>query len=109
MPDRDEREEAFGASKDTPELVDGVVGVAALEGPNHPRVERVVASPVGDVRDARQELAVERDTGRLHTEVVEASDRLGWLHPRDCLEWCSHLRSALLEHVRAVPGQVRAM
>ncbi|MGE3957759.1 MAG: hypothetical protein AB7H96_13650 [Vicinamibacterales bacterium] len=68
--DRHEREEALGAPHHAAELVDGVVGVAPLECPDHPRVERVVAGPVGDVRDAREELAVEGDAGRLHAEVV---------------------------------------
>lgn len=50
--DRDEREEALGAPKDAAELVDGMVGVAPLEGPNYPRVERVVAGANRDVGDA---------------------------------------------------------
>lgn len=67
--DRDEREEALGAPQHAAELVDGVVGVAPLECPDHPRAERVVAGPVGDACNAR-ELALQRYAGRLHAEVV---------------------------------------
>jgi len=80
---RDEREQTLSATQDPAKLVDGVVGVATLKGPEHPRVERVVARAVRDVRDAGEKLSVEHNARSLHAEMVQASDRLRWLHPRD--------------------------
>ena len=41
-----------------------------VETPDQPRVEAVVAKPVGDVVDARQEVAVDVDTWAANPEVV---------------------------------------
>src|SRR5690606_1814611 len=80
---RDESEEALGATQHPPELVDRVVGVTALEGPDHPRIKRVVAGAIRDVSNAGKELSVERNARRLDTEVIEATDRFRRLHPCD--------------------------
>jgi hypothetical protein len=83
MTDGDERKQALGPAQDPPELVKGVVFVSPLEGPDDPRMERVVPRSVGDVRDAWEKLTVQGDTWRLHTEVIETSDRLGRTNPGD--------------------------
>src|SRR5581483_3700453 len=86
MTDCDEGEEALSSTKYATELVEGVVLVPPLEGPENPRMERVVASAIRDVGDAGQELSVECDAGSLDAEVIQTSDGLGWTYPRDTLD-----------------------
>src|SRR5690606_34192472 len=62
---RDQGDEAFCSPKDAAEGVLRAIGVSLLEGPDQPRVERVVPRTVGDVRDTRKQLAVERNARRL--------------------------------------------
>lgn len=88
VPDRDEREEALGASKDAPQVPDGVVRVALLKGQDQLRVEQIMAGLTRDGRDAGEELGVEGDARRLQAEVIAASDGGGRLYPRDSLGCC---------------------
>jgi hypothetical protein len=50
----DEREQAFGATQDPRERVSRMIFVPSFEVPNDPRMEGIVASPGGDIRDSGQ-------------------------------------------------------
>jgi hypothetical protein len=63
--DCDQREETLRSSKYAAEFVEGVVRVAAFEGPEEPGMEGIVTRPVRDVRDPGKKLGVERCARRL--------------------------------------------
>ena len=74
-------QQALGTTQYSAEGLLGAIFVTTLEGPDQPRVERIVPGAIGDVGDAGQELAVERDARRLDPKVIEATDRWWWHDP----------------------------
>lgn len=73
--------------------------------PNHPRIERVVACPVGHVRDAWQQLTIDVDCGCLGTEWIQTLRLVSFLDPcgrcqETSLSWPKNRRPILVAKVR---------
>ncbi|MFY0581617.1 hypothetical protein ACN28S_51735 [Cystobacter fuscus] len=77
----DQREETFRPTEDVMKLQGESLCSPLLQIPQQPRVEGVVASPIGDVGNAWNELSIERDARRLNSEMIQPVLRRGRPNP----------------------------
>jgi hypothetical protein len=68
---RNQRQQAVCLSEFCPKVIAIRIGVAADERSYEPGIKAVVDRAIGDVRYARQNVAIDQDAGLLRAEIVQ--------------------------------------